>query len=133
MKWLCAGSSYNQLKGREMGRIAWIAVALVLLTAAPAAQAGLLHAAENTAKAAAESAAKAGAKGAEVTANGVKIENKGGLEAHEASVEANAMKVETPSGSGGGSGDDSPPVWFYVLCVVGVVSWLLWNFRGKPA
>jgi hypothetical protein len=119
-----------------MGRIALIAVALVLLTAAPAAQAGwLLHAltnsAEHAGKVAAEDAAKAGAKGAEATANGVKIENKG-LEATGASFEANGVKVE-PGGSGGGGGDDAPPGWFYVLCVVGVGGWLLLKFRGKRA
>jgi hypothetical protein len=120
-----------------MGRIAWVAVALVLLTAAPAAQAGwLLHALTNSVddagKVAAKDAAKAGAKGAEATANGVKIENNA-LEATGASVEANGMKVE-PGGSGGGGGDDTPvPGWFYVLCVVGVGGWLLLKFRGKRA
>jgi len=59
-----------------MGRFAWIAVALVLLTAAPTAQA-IVHAAKDAAKAAAEDAAKAaGAKGAEV--NGLRIESKVG-------------------------------------------------------
>jgi hypothetical protein len=65
-----------------MGRIAWIAVALVLLTTAPAAQAAWWSLVEDAGKVAAEDAAKAGVKGAEATANGVKIENKvGGLEA----------------------------------------------------
>jgi hypothetical protein len=115
-----------------MGRIAWIAVALVLLTTAPAAQAGLWSLVEDAGKVAAKDAAKAGVKGAEATANGVKIENKvGGLEATGASIEANGVKVET--GGGGGGGDDAPPVWFYVLCVVGVGGWLLLKFRGKRA
>jgi hypothetical protein len=79
-----------------MGRIAWIAVALVLLTTAPAAQAGLWSLVEDAGKVAAKDAAKAGVKGAEATANGVKIENKlGGLEATGASIEANGVKVET--------------------------------------
>jgi hypothetical protein len=118
-----------------MGRIASIAVALVLLTAAPAAQAGfLLRAVQETGKVAAEDAAKAGVKGAETTANGVKIENKvGSLEAKGASVEATGVKYEGGGGSGGSSGDDAPPVWFYVLCVVGVGVWLLSKFRGKRA
>jgi hypothetical protein len=116
-----------------MGRIAWLAVALVLLTAVPAAQAGLLSSLV-------EDAAKAGAKGAEdvakseakVRAHGVKVENKvGGLEATGASVEANVVKVETMGGGGGG--DDAPPVWFVVLCVVAVGGWLLSKFRGKIA
>lgn len=55
-----------------MGRIAWIAVALVLLTTAPAAQAGLWSLVEDAGKVAAKDAAKAGVKGAEATANGVK-------------------------------------------------------------
>ena len=117
-----------------MGRIAWIAVALVLLTTAPAAQAGWLSLVEDAGKVAAEDAAKAGVKGAEATANGVKIENKvGGLEATGASIEANGVKVETGGGRGGGGGDDAPPVWFYVLCVVAVGGWFLLKFRGKRA
>jgi hypothetical protein len=100
---------------------------MVLLTAAPAAQAGWLGLLEDAAKVAAKDAAKAGAKGAEATANGVKIENKlgvGGLAATGVAVEANAVKVENkvggglPGGSGGGGGYGAPPVWFFVLCVV---------------
>jgi hypothetical protein len=115
-----------------MGRIAWIAVALVLLTAAPAAQARMASLVEDAGKVAAENAAKAGAKGVEAGANAVKVENKvGGLEATGASVEANGVKFETTGGGSGGGGDDDPPVWFYVLCAVGVGGWLLWKFRGK--
>jgi hypothetical protein len=123
-----------------MGRIAWIAVALVLLTAAPAAQAGVLGAVERAAKAAgeraakdaAEEAAKAGTKGAEAAANGVKIENKfGGVEATGATVEANGVKI-APGGDGGGD-DDGAPGWFYVLFAVGVGGWLFVKFRGKRA
>jgi len=124
-----------------MGRIAWIAVALVLLTTAPAAQAGLLSLIEEAGKVAAKDAAKAGAKGAEATANGLKIENKvGGLEAKAtgASIEANGVKIENGIGGGGGGiggggGGDALPVWFYVLCVVGIGGWLLLKFRGKRA
>ena len=124
-----------------MGRIAWIAVALVLLTAAPAAQAqaGVMGAVERAAKAAgeraakdaAEEAAKAGTKGAESAANGVKLENKfGGVEATGASVEANGVKI-APGGDGGGDG--GAPGWFYVLCAVGVGGWLFVKFRRKRA
>jgi hypothetical protein len=116
-----------------MGRIASIAVALVLLTAAPAAQAGLLQAIEEAGKVAAEDGAKEGVRAAEHTATGVKIENKvGSPEAKGASLEATGVKFEGGGGSGGGSGDDPPP-WFYVLCVVGVGVWLLSKFRGKRA
>jgi hypothetical protein len=118
-----------------MGRIAWIAVALVLLTTAPAAQAGLWSLVEDAGKVAVKDAAKAGAKGAEATANGVKIENKvGGLGMTGASMEANGVKIENKvGGPGGGGGDGAPPVWFYVLCVVGIGGWLLLKFRGKRA
>jgi hypothetical protein len=115
-----------------MGRIAWVAIALVPLMAAPAAQAGPLHAVEEAARLrhAAEEAAKLGhapeevARLGEAQANALKIEsNVGGLEAKGVSVEANVAKIETGGGSGGG-GDD-PPAWFYVLCFVGAGVWLL--------
>jgi hypothetical protein len=110
-----------------MGRIAWIAVALVFLTAAPVAQAGWLSFFDDAGKVVAKDAAKAGVKGAEVTSNAVKIETKvGGHEATGASVEATGVKFETT----GGGGDD-PPVWFWVLFAVGVGGWLLWKSRGK--
>jgi hypothetical protein len=96
-----------------MSRIAWIAVALFLLTAAPAAQADRLSGFET------------GVRGVEATTNAAKIENKmGGLEATGASVEANGVKVET-----GGGGD--APVWYYALCGVVVVGWLLWKTRAR--
>ena len=125
-----------------MGRIAWIAVALVLLTAAPAAQAGVMGAVERAAKAAgeraakdaAEETAKAGTKGAEAAANGVKIENKfGGVGATGASVEANGVKIAPGGDGGGGGGDDGAPGWFCVLFAVGVGGWLFVKFRGKRA
>jgi hypothetical protein len=99
---------------------------------------GLLRAAEQAAKAAAEDAAKAGTKGAEAAAHGVTIENKaGGIEAHGVSAEANVFKVEPRGGGGpgggGGSGDGDPPVWFYVLLVVGIGGWVVWKFRRKLA
>jgi hypothetical protein len=120
------------------GRIASIAVALVLLTAAPAAQAGLLKAiAEAGAKAAAEDAAKAGARGAEITASGVSIENKlASPEAKVASAEVNGMKVEPKIGGGAsesGAGEESAPAWFKVLVFLGIGVWLLSKFRGKRA
>jgi hypothetical protein len=121
-----------------MGRITWIAVALVLLTAAPAAQAGWLGAAEHAAEAAndAAKAAKA-AKAAEITANGLKIDTKvGGVEAAGVSVEANGVKVEPlsgigTSGDGGGRGGDN--VWVFGLIVVGIGGFLFWRYRRKHA
>lgn len=109
-----------------MGRIAWLAVALVVLTAAPVAQAGLLSIIED--------AAKAGAKGAEdvtkPSSHRVTVKNKfGGLESTVASGEVNGVKVETAGGGGG----DAPPVWFSALCVVAVGGWLLLKFRRSNA
>jgi hypothetical protein len=122
-----------------VGRIASIAVALVLLTAAPAAQANLfLHALEEAGKVTADGTAKAGVRAGEVTVTGAKMENKvGGVEVKGASVEPTAVKFEGGGGgeSGGSSGDDAPP-WFKVLCAVGVGGWLLWKlqkFIGKRA
>lgn len=116
------------------GRIASIAVALVLLTAAPAAQAGWLSAGERAAaRVAAEEAAKAAAKGGEAT--GVKFEGKvGSVEV--ASAEVNGMKVEPKIGGGAsesGAGEESAPAWFKVLCFLGIGVWLLSKFRGKRA
>ena len=130
------------LRESEMGRIAWITVALVLLTAAPVAQAGLLGLAEHVGEAAVKDAAKAGAKGAEATATGVKIENKGfEAAATGVSVDANGVKVENKFGlpgggggeSGGGGGDAALLSWFFALCIVGGGGWLFWKFRGKRA
>jgi hypothetical protein len=116
-----------------MGRIAWIAVALVFLTAAPAAQAGWLSALARGAKIAAEDAAKAGTKSAEAAANGIKIENKlSGIEATGVSVEANGVKI-APGGGGSGGGNEGAPVWFYVLCAAGAAGWFLLKFRAKRA
>jgi hypothetical protein len=117
-----------------MGRIAWIAVALGLLTAAPAVQAGLLRVIEEAGKVATEDAAKDAAKAGE--RNGAKIEVGG---ATGVSGEVNALKYEGGGGgsggggSGGGGGDDAPPAWFYVLCVLGLGGWFLWKFGGKRA
>jgi hypothetical protein len=80
-----------------MGRIALIAVALVLLTAAPDARAGLL----SIAKHAAEYAGHAGHAGKVAKeADGVKIETKG-LEATGAPAEANGVTGEAEGGSAG--------------------------------
>lgn len=113
-----------------MGRVAWIAVAMILLIA-PAAQAGVLSLIEDAGKVAVKDAVEGGTKGVE--ADGVKIENKvGGLHPSVASVEANGVKIENGSGGGAG-GNDDPPVWFYVLCVAGLGGWLFMKVRRKRA
>jgi hypothetical protein len=134
----------------KMARTAQFAVALVLVTGVPAANAGLVkdteilarkaHEAEEAKKAA--EAAKAGVEinveGGSVDGTGVKtdIGAPGQINVTGLSTEVNGAKVEPKlggnTGSGGeSSGKDDTPWWFYVLFFLGVGGWILSKFSSK--